>query len=578
MLFLQALIQSQVSFWINNNFTIGLASSGTGDILSFPADNTSLVDQTATITVTPEYNGCLGTPQDFTITVKPAPEAFVDPAIQELCSGEVTNEIFFTSDLTGAQFDWTNDNASIGLTGPGIGDIPPFTVTNTSTSVQTATVSVVPTFNGCAGDTATATIIVNPVSTVVVSSGIDEYCHNDPTIDYIFSGSSGSSTYNWTNTNTSIGLPASGSGDILSFTATNTDLVNQLATITVEPILNSCVGVQQIFQILVKPIPTVDAVPNQNLCANDNTDAIVFDGTMPDSTLFIWTNDNTSIGLAALDTGDVSSFLATNTSQNIQVGNITVTPHLNSCIGTSEMISITVNPISTVNAIGDTVCAGDNVPQIDFTGNNANSVYTWVNDNVSIGLAQTGSDSIASFTALNAGTTIQIATIIITPTVNGCPGINDTIQIQVNPTPIMYPVSDVEYCAEENTSAISFTGNMASNQYDWVNDLSAIGLAGAGVGDIPSFYTINSGNADLIANIDVTPSANGCVGTTESFTITVHPLPVVEAGSDTTLCFGQHVTLTATGAISYAWDNGVINGVLFYPNFNDYVSCYWNRC
>jgi gliding motility-associated-like protein len=552
--------------WSNNNFTIGLATSGTGDILSFTADNTFLVDQTATITVIPEYNGCLGTSQEFTITVKPAPEAFVDPAIQELCSGEVTNEIFFTSDLSGAQMDWTNDNASIGLTGPGIGDIPPFTVSNTSSSVQTATVSVVPSFNGCAGDTATATIIVNPISTVVVSSGIDEYCHNDPTLDYIFSGSSGSSTYNWINSNISIGLPASGSGDILSFTATNTDLVNQLAIITVEPILNGCVGVQQIFQILVKPIPTVDAVPNQNLCANDNTDAIVFDGTMSDSTLFIWTNDNTSIGLTALDTGDISSFLATNTSQNIQVGNITVTPHLNSCIGTSEMISITVNPISTVNAIGDTVCAGDNVPQIDFIGNNASSVYTWVNDNVSIGLAQTGLDSIASFTALNAGTTIQIATIIITPTVNGCPGINDTIQIQVNPTPILYPISDIEYCAEENTAAITFGGNMASNQYDWINDLSAIGLSGAGVGDVPSFYTLNSGNTDLIANIDVTPSANGCVGTTESFTITVHPLPVVDAGLDTTLCFGQHVTLTATGAISYQWDNAVINGVLFYPN------------
>ena len=92
----------------------------------------------------------------------------------------------------------------------------------------------------------------------MVSGGIDEYCHNDPTIDYIFNGSSGASTYNWVNDNISIGLPASETGDILSFTATNTDLVNQLATITVEPVLNGCVGTTQVIQILVKPIPTVD--------------------------------------------------------------------------------------------------------------------------------------------------------------------------------------------------------------------------------------------------------------------------------------------------------------------------------
>ena len=29
-------------------------------------------------------------------------------------------------------------------------------------------------------------------------------------------------------------------------------------------------------------------------------------------------------------------------------------------------MTITVNPISTVNAISDTVCSGDIVPQIDF--------------------------------------------------------------------------------------------------------------------------------------------------------------------------------------------------------------------
>ena len=56
--------------------------------MSFPADNTSLVDQDATITVTPEFNGCLGIPQTFVITVKPKPNVFATPITQEYCFPE----------------------------------------------------------------------------------------------------------------------------------------------------------------------------------------------------------------------------------------------------------------------------------------------------------------------------------------------------------------------------------------------------------------------------------------------------------------------------------------------------------
>ena len=71
---------------------------------------------------------------------------------------------------------------------------------------------------------------------------------------------------------------------IFCLTATN-GLVNQLATITVEPVLNGCVGTTQVSN-LVKPIPTVDPVAPQNICANDDTDEIIFEGTMTDTTTF----------------------------------------------------------------------------------------------------------------------------------------------------------------------------------------------------------------------------------------------------------------------------------------------------
>ena len=551
--------------WTNNNSSIGLASDGTGDIMSFIADNTSFVDQVATVIVVPEFNGCFGEQQEFTITVKPTPVVVIAPSDQELCSGETSTEIDFSGDLAGTTYDWVNDNISINLVASGSGNVPQFITENVSSTPQIATISVTPTFNGCIGLTEDALITVNPISTVVIAPGVDEYCHDESTIDYIFNGSNPGTQYNWSNDNTSIGLPASGVGNIMSFPVTNTDLVNQLATITVQPELNGCDGVAQIVQIMVKPIPTVDQVPDQNICANEDSEGIYFDGNLPDSTDYSWTHDNVSIGLGSNGVGNILPFPGTNNSQDIEVGNITVIPILNGCIGAAMTTSITVNPISIVNTINDTVCSGETVPQINFTGSNSSAVYSWVNDNSSVGLVNNGVDFIPSFVSENLGTTNQTATIIVTPSVNGCAGINDTMAILVYPLPVVDPIADDVYCAEDLSDEVVFSGNMPINEYNWSNDNAAIGLAGSDVGNITSFITTNSGTGDLVGTIVVTPIANECVGAQESFTITVHPLPDVQAGLDTTLCFGQSITLTATGANNYAWDNGVVNGVEFFP-------------
>ena len=61
--------------WTNNTASIGLATSGSGNISAFTATNTTAAPITATITVTPSFtNGvtCIGTPITFTITVRPS--------------------------------------------------------------------------------------------------------------------------------------------------------------------------------------------------------------------------------------------------------------------------------------------------------------------------------------------------------------------------------------------------------------------------------------------------------------------------------------------------------------------------
>lgn len=81
------------------------------------------------------------------------------------------------------------------------------------------------------------------------------------------------------------------------------------------------------------------------------------------------------------------------------------------------------------------------------------------------------------------------------------------------------------------------------------------------------------------ASINVTPtdtgahvytvtvkSPQGCISQGAASTITVKPLPVVDAGAPQSVCPGTAVTLNGSGANTYVWNNGVTNGTPFIVN------------
>lgn len=67
-------------------------------------------------------------------------------------------------------------------------------------------------------------------------------------------------------------------------------------------------------------------------------------------------------------------------------------------------------------------------------------------------------------------------------------------------------------------------------------------------------------------------AANGCTDT-DSVTVTLGGEPVVGAGADQTICEGQSITLSGSGADTYVWSNSVQNNVSFTPSLgtNTYV-------
>jgi hypothetical protein len=128
----------------------------------------------------------------------------------------------------------------------------------------------------------------------------------------------GITTYTWTNSNSSIGLAASGTGNsIAAFTASNTTGAPIVSTVTVTPTYTnggvSCVGGAITYTYTVNPIPSV-SVSNQVFCAGTPA-TVAFSGTAT-GTVYNWTSSNAAIGLAVSGTGNLS-FTPTNTYRSV---------------------------------------------------------------------------------------------------------------------------------------------------------------------------------------------------------------------------------------------------------------------
>jgi gliding motility-associated-like protein len=76
------------------------------------------------------------------------------------------------------------------------------------------------------------------------------------------SGTPAGVVFNWTNSNTSIGLPASGTGNIPSFTAINKGSSPIKGTITITPVYTGCPGAGKNYTVTVIPLDKDVFVPN----------------------------------------------------------------------------------------------------------------------------------------------------------------------------------------------------------------------------------------------------------------------------------------------------------------------------
>ncbi|MBS1741632.1 MAG: PKD domain-containing protein [Bacteroidetes bacterium] len=534
------------------NWNFGDGHTGTGAVLN----HTYTASGTYNVQLIIEgANGCRDTMvKPVVVTILELPVAIIDNP-GTVC---LHNSITFTSSTQSADaiadLLWeSSDNTS------GVGTS--FTATYTQTGNYTIQLIAV-TVNGCA-DTATTTITLNELPDVTqpedtaVCTGV---VVNMPA----FSSSVSGTTFTWINDDTSIGLAASGTGDLPSFTSSNTTAGSITANISVTPTANGCIGFPKTIAITVYPVPSVFRPTDQVVCNRGTTDAVIFNSftSATASANITWTNDDPSIGLAATGSGNIPAFTAVNNSGAPVTAHITISIANNGCNGVPQTFSITVNPTPDMaQPAMQSLCNGATSNAVQYSSTVSNAVYTWTNSMPSIGLAASGSDAVPAFNAINNSNAPVTATITASSLAYGCYGTPAVFNITVNPTPTVDQPASQSVCTGSATTAIQFSGAVAGTTYNWTNDLPAIGIPANGTGNLLSFNPNNNGNANLVANISVAPSANGCTGTPKDFSITVYPVPGMIQPLNQYLCNGETtVAMNFIGTVagtSFTWTNSL---------------------
>lgn len=457
------------------------------------------------------------------------PVATVNPiANLTPCSGASVAGIVFSSSSAGAAFTWTS-SANVGFGNSGSGNIPAFTASNSGT---TATVTVTPSVNGCTGVPTTFTVAVQSVTNVNAISSVN-LCNGALGGAINFSSSPAGASFTWTSS-ANVGFGTSGSGNIPSFTATNTTSSAITATVTVTPSANGCTGTPRSFSVTVFPTNiTVNPVSSTAYCDDASVGGINFSSSTAGAT-FDWTS-NVNVGFGTSGTGNIPAFIANNNGTVDVVATVTVTPKAGGCPGIPTTFTVTVRPKATVNSVSNvTYCNAASGAAINFSSSPAGATFSWTSS-TNVGFGLSGSGNIAAYTATNAGTSVLSTTVTVTPSYAGCTGTSSTFTVLVNPTATVNPISNASFCGGIPVTGTTFSSPTTGASFSWTSSAN-VGFGTSGSGNIGAYTTINSSTTQVVSTVNVTPSIGGCTGTSRNFTVTVNPTPTVNSVGNIVYC------------------------------------------
>lgn len=308
--------------------------------------------------------------------------------------------------------------------------------------------------------------------------------------------------------NWNFGDPSSSSNTSTSYNPTHA--FTSTGTYTVQAILNYiCFS-----DTLTLTVNATGSAIAQFTSSIGNCDSVaIFSNGSSNATSYFW------------DFGDSAASIASNPTHTYSgVGTYTVTLIASGTCGNDTMQQVVIvqtQPTASISGTGG-ICAGQ---PVTLTASGGTTVQ-WSGGST----ATTGSITVNPMT-----TTVYYATVS-----NGsCVSDPDTFVVTVDTLPTVQISGISSICAGQN---ITLNASGGTN-YQWSGGSTA---------------TTSSINVSPTSTTTyyVTTSNGVCTSNPDTFVVTVTPIQNVTIIGPTTVCLGQSVTLTATGASSYQWSGG----------------------
>lgn len=348
--------------------------------------------------------------------------------------------------------------------------------------------------------------ITNVDNSVICNGG------NNGHLEVYTSGGSGTVLYDWSNDGTNDFDDAS---SVAGLTA-------GIYTITIKDGLNCTHTATTSVTGIAPPSPLGSfATSTSTVCAGQN--GVAYAVASQTNAVYDW--NFTGAGGSIVGAGNA---ITMNFSNSAQSGTLSVYAQNSCSVSPTLTMAVTVTPKPVVSISGtNSMC--DNVQSV-LTATGA-TTYTW----------STGANS-ASVTVTPTTTTIYT----VSGTANNCTSVSGQFTMTVLPSPTVQITGSTATVCPNHTVALSSNGN--GTIFVWSD-----GFIGAN-------HTISSAATTVytVSNI-----LNSCIGQA-TYTLNVHPLPVVSVSGSTMVCPGKTLTLTANGANTYSWSTGSNNASITY--------------
>ncbi|MHA7131283.1 PKD-like domain-containing protein [Algoriphagus namhaensis] len=578
--------------WSMPSVTGGITggAAGNGSAITGTLTNPTSVVQTATYTVTPTANGCVG--DDFTVTVTVNPKPTIDDLTIEICNGDTFN----VTPVQGADgivpagttYDWTPQSIPAGITGAasGSGTSITGTLTNTTNAPLVAVYTVTPTSGSCPGDDFTVSVTVNPEPNITDIS--QSVCSGESFSVHPQNGANGiipsGTTYTWTVSSVSGGVTGatSGSGSTITGSLFNPTNSSQTVEYTVTPSSATCGGSSFTVTITVSPEPDITSMTN-TVCSEESftvTPVNGSNGIVPAGTTYTWGVPSVTGGMTggAAGSGNANIGALTNPTNTAQTATYIVTPSSNGCVGDDFMVTVSINPKATINDLTTEICTGGAFSVTPTHGGDgivpAGTTYNWTPQSIPAGITGAASGSGNSITGTLTNTTHAplVAVYTVTPTSGSCPGDDFTVSVTVNPEPNITDISQ-SVCSGESFTVDPQNGTNgvipAGTTYTWTVNSVTGGVTGAtsGSGSTITGSLFNPTNSSQTVEYTVTPSSATCNGSDFTITITISPEPNISAMTNT-VCSEDSFTVSPTNGVNgivpagttYAWSAPSVSG------------------